>query len=137
MVNIKGEVDYKLPKRMKKRRQLDALVDTMKLPRSRKNSSSAQELLDYQSDSSEIDEFSLPPPNSKRKNRCCVCQSMIARISLFIISMACLTTCVGLIWVQWHIRHELNTLRNQVHAVQTSDKDTPDMIMKLQTQISM
>ncbi|KAH9523706.1 hypothetical protein Btru_040697 [Bulinus truncatus] len=60
---------------------------------------------------------------------------MIARISLFIISMACMTTCFGLIWVQWHIRHELNTLRSQVHAVQTTDKVSPDALLKLQNQI--
>uniref|UniRef100_A0A2C9LVC8 Uncharacterized protein n=1 Tax=Biomphalaria glabrata TaxID=6526 RepID=A0A2C9LVC8_BIOGL len=135
MVNVKSEIDYKLPKKMKKRRQLDALVDTMKLPRGRKNGSSAQELLDYNSDSSEVSEFSLPPITSKRKNRCCVCQSMIARISLFIISMACMTTCFGLIWVQWHIRHELNTLRSQVHSVQSADKASPDAQLKLQNQI--
>lgn len=64
---MKNQVEYKLPKKMKKRRQLDALVDTVKLPRSRQNSTSAQELLDCQSDSSENDEFSLSSPGSKRK----------------------------------------------------------------------
>lgn len=65
MVNMKSEIEYKLPKRMKKRRELDALVDTVKLPRSRKNSSSAQELLDYHSDSSDIDEYTTH--GAKRK----------------------------------------------------------------------
>ena len=58
-------VVYKAPKRMKKRRQLDALVDNVKLPRHRKSSTS-QELLDYNSDSSELEEFSLAGLSSRK-----------------------------------------------------------------------
>lgn len=64
---MKGQVEYKLPKKMKKRRQLDALVDSVKLPRSRKTSASAQELLDCHSESSDIDEFTLPQTGIKRR----------------------------------------------------------------------
>ena len=58
-------VDYKAPKRMKKRRQLDALVNHSKLPRNRKSSIS-QELLYYNSDSSELEEFSVAGLNQRR-----------------------------------------------------------------------
>ncbi|BFY99546.1 hypothetical protein BsWGS_02586 [Bradybaena similaris] len=130
---MKGQVDYRLPKKMKKRRQLDALVDTVKLPRTRKNSASVQELLD--SDSSENDEFSLQPPGSKRKNRCCVWQSIAAQIGLFMVTTACLTTCVGLVWVQWHIRHELDSLRKQMTSVENSDKASTELL-KFQSQLA-
>ena len=42
---------------MKKRRQLDALVDSVKLPKNRSNSFSAQEPLVSESESSEEDTF--------------------------------------------------------------------------------
>ena len=56
---MKPDVAYKLPKKMKKRRQLDALVDNGKLPRNRKNSASGQDLLNLHSDSesSDVDEY--------------------------------------------------------------------------------
>uniref|UniRef100_A0A0B7A4G2 EF-hand domain-containing protein n=1 Tax=Arion vulgaris TaxID=1028688 RepID=A0A0B7A4G2_9EUPU len=131
---MKGVVDYKHPKKMKKRRQLDALVDTIKLPRSRKNSASAQELLDCHSDSSEVDELTLSQSSSKKK-RCCICQSIVARIGLFMVTMACLTTCIGIIWVQWHLRHELDSLRKQVTSAQNSESVSPD-VLKIQSQLA-
>ncbi|XP_005097753.1 EF-hand calcium-binding domain-containing protein 14 isoform X1 [Aplysia californica] len=131
---MKADVDYKLPKRMKKRRQLDALVDTVKLPRNRINSTSAQELLDYHSDSSDLEEYSASSIGHSRK-KCCLCHTVVARIGLFMVTMACLTTCVGLVWVQWHIRHELDILRREVNSVQNADKTSPEL-MKFQSQLT-
>lgn len=45
---------------------------------------------------------------------CCMCKTVVAHIGLFMVTMACLTTCAALVWVQWHIKHELDSLRKQV-----------------------
>ena len=64
---MKPDVGYKLPKKMKKRRQLDALVTIGKLPRNRKNSNSTQELLDYNSDSSDGEDCAANSMSPLRK----------------------------------------------------------------------
>ncbi|RUS80202.1 hypothetical protein EGW08_012027 [Elysia chlorotica] len=125
-------VIYKAPKRMKKRRQLDALVDTVKLPRHRKSSTS-QELLDYDSDSSENEEFSIAGLNS-RKTKCCFCQGIVLRIGLFMVTMACLSICLGLVWVQWHLRHEIVVLQEKFKSVQSPDQGKGELAL-LQTQV--
>ncbi|KAK3777581.1 hypothetical protein RRG08_021699 [Elysia crispata] len=115
-------VVYKAPKRMKKRRQLDALVDNVKLPRHRKSSTS-QELLDYNSDSSELEEFSLAGLSSRK-----------AKIGLFMVTMACLSICLGLVWVQWHLRHEIVLLQEKLKSVQSPDQGKSEFA-SLQAQV--
>ena len=38
------------------------------------------------------------------------------RLCLFLGSITCLATVIGLVWVQWHIRHELDNLRTEVDS---------------------
>lgn len=59
----KLNVEFKPPKRMKKRRQLDALVSNGKLRRKSKNGQE-HELLRSDSESSEIDEFNIATQKS-------------------------------------------------------------------------
>ncbi|GFO13273.1 EF-hand calcium-binding domain-containing protein 14 [Plakobranchus ocellatus] len=119
-------VEYKVPKRMKKRKQLDALVDMTKLPRNRKGSTS-QELLDFKSDSSDVEEFSVNGLSTRKANGCCICHGIVIRIGLFMVSMACLSICLGLVWVQWHLRHEINALQEKLLTVQSSDSSQTDL----------
>lgn len=126
-------VNFKAPKRMKKRRQLDALVDTVKLPRNRKNSTS-RELLNENSDSSEVEEFSLAGLHSRSANRCCLCQGIVLRIGLFMVTVACLSICFGLVWVQWHLRHEIKMLQEKMQTVQSPEEGKNDLTL-LQTQV--
>ena len=62
-------VDFKPSKKMKKRRELDALVNgNSKLGRSRKKQTKGQhELLRNDTDSSDLEEFSIPEKTVVRK----------------------------------------------------------------------
>lgn len=60
-------VEFKPSKRMKKRRELDALVNGSKQSSGARVKNGRHELLRNDSESSEVEEFSLPPNTAARK----------------------------------------------------------------------
>ncbi|XP_033737240.1 EF-hand calcium-binding domain-containing protein 14-like isoform X2 [Pecten maximus] len=131
----KINVEFKPSKRMKKRRELDALVGNGK---SRRKSKSGHELLRSDSESSEIDEFSLSAQKSFMRNKGhgsagCSC---ITVFGIFLVG-TCLLACVALLWMHFQMKRDLDEMRDKISSVESRNQnglgDYQDLRNKVQT----
>ncbi|XP_067677773.1 EF-hand calcium-binding domain-containing protein 14-like isoform X2 [Haliotis asinina] len=120
---------------MKKRRELDALVTNGKLPR-RKSKSGHELLRSNDSDSSEVEEFSVPngKQNGKKWIGFCPCSSCLALL-VFVVMTTCLIACGGLIWMHFELKRDLDNLRERLIAVESRNQGAPEEFQKYHSQI--
>ncbi|XP_060072291.1 EF-hand calcium-binding domain-containing protein 14-like isoform X1 [Ylistrum balloti] len=131
----KINVEFKPSKRMKKRRELDALVGNGK---TRRKSKSGHELLRSDSESSEIDEFSLSAQKSFMRNKGhgsagCSCVTVFG---IFLVG-TCLLACVALLWMHFQMKQDLDEMRDKISSVESRNQnglgDYQDLRNKVQT----
>ena len=128
----KINVEFQPSKKMKKRRELDALVCNGKV---RRKSKSGHELLRTESESSEIDEFSIAAQKTLFRNRgrssCSSCKTVLA----FLLIGACLVICAGLIWLHFDMKNSIQILQEQIHSVEAKNTDSTTEIGTFKKQI--
>lgn len=125
----KVNVDFKPAKRMKKRRELDALVNGKQPPSFRSANgrmrNGKHELLRNDSDSSEIEEFILPEKSLVRKrghtNVCSLCVTLCWGFLLII----CLIAIGGLVWMCITLKRDVDQLRMQLDRVELHNANVP------------
>lgn len=127
----KVNVDFKPAKRMKKRRELDALVNGKQPPSSSFRSANGKmrngkhELLRNDSDSSEIEEFILPEKSLVRKrghsNVCSLCVTLCWGFLLIV----CLIGIGGLVWMCITLKRDVDQLRMQLDRVELHNANVP------------
>lgn len=125
-------------KKMKKRKELNALIGLGDSKRKKTKKGSGHRLLrteppDSESESSsDDDEFNNMNSEAnfgKRSyTRCCnVCYPLF----LFIILAACVMACAGLIWMQIALKEDLDSLKEKLHNMESSQKVSSSEIPKL------
>ncbi|KAJ8040510.1 EF-hand calcium-binding domain-containing protein 14 [Holothuria leucospilota] len=107
---------------MKKRKELDALLMNGKKSRT-KRSKDGHELLqnmDSDSNSSDLDEFIMQPRKHtivRRKiDLCSVCLHLLA----FILVVTCISICIGVVWMNFQLKNDLDKLTQKVADVESS-----------------
>ncbi|XP_017281571.1 EF-hand calcium-binding domain-containing protein 14 [Kryptolebias marmoratus] len=123
---------------MKKRKELNALIGLGDSKRKKTKKGSGHRLLrteppDSESESSsEDDDFNNPNSGANFGKRsyaqCCnVCYPLF----LFIILAACVMTCAGLVWMQIALKEDLDSLKEKLHSVESSQKASSSEIPKI------
>lgn len=123
---------------MKKRKELNALIGLGDSKRKKTKKGSGHRLLrteppDSESDSSsDDDEFNGMSAGANAGKRsytqCCnVCYPLF----LFIILAACVMACAGLIWMQIALKEDLDSLKEKLHNMESSQKASSSEIPKL------
>lgn len=122
---------------MKKRRELDALVNgNSKLGRSRKKQTKGQhELLRNDTDSSDLEEFSIPEKTVVRKRGpsrfCATCLTVCG----FFLLVSCMVAIGGLVWVHLELKNEIITLQNKMASAQGSSEGSINEIFEIKKQL--
>ncbi|XP_061696277.1 EF-hand calcium-binding domain-containing protein 14 [Syngnathoides biaculeatus] len=124
---------------MKKRKELNALIGLGDSKRKKAKKGSGHRLLrteppDSESDSSSEDDDEFNGMSSgasfgKRSySQCCnVCYPLF----LFIILAACVMACAGLIWMQIALKEDLDSMKEKLHSMESSQKASSSEIPKL------
>lgn len=125
-------------KKMKKRKELNALIGLGDSKRKKTKKGSGHRLLrteppDSESDSSsDDDEFSnLSSGANFGKRSYTQCCNVCYPLFLFIILAACVMACAGLIWMQIALKEDLDSLKEKLHSMETSQKVSSTEIPKL------
>lgn len=125
-------VEFIPSKKMKKRRELDALVCNGKV---RRKSKSGHELLRTESESSEIDEFSIAAQKTLFRNRgrssCSSCKTAM----IFLMVGTCIIISSGLIWLHFDMKNSIQILQDKLILVERKNKDSTTEVGKFQPQI--
>nr|XP_046263389.1 EF-hand calcium-binding domain-containing protein 14 [Scatophagus argus] len=123
---------------MKKRKELNALIGLGDSKRKKTKKGSGHRLLrteppDSESESSsDDDEFSnLSSGANFGKRSYAQCCSVCYPLFLFIILAACVMACAGLIWMQIALKEDLDTLKEKLHNMESSQKVSSSEIPKL------
>uniref|UniRef100_A0A8C3AY37 EF-hand calcium binding domain 14 n=1 Tax=Cyclopterus lumpus TaxID=8103 RepID=A0A8C3AY37_CYCLU len=125
-------------KKMKKRKELNALIGLGDSKRKKTKKGTGHRLLrteppDSESDSSsDDDEFNGMSGGANVGKRsytqcCTVCYPLF----LFIILAACVMACSGLIWMQIALKEDLDSLKEKLHSMESSQKVSSSEIPKL------
>lgn len=131
----KATVVFKPGKRMKKRRQLDALVSNGKLPR-RKTSSGHELLRSNDSESSEVEEFSvLEGQKWGRRFPSSLCCTTFYLVIMIVIMTACVLACATLIWMHLELKRDFNNLRTRLALVENKNAGTLEEFEALQSRL--
>ncbi|XP_039999224.1 EF-hand calcium-binding domain-containing protein 14 isoform X2 [Xiphias gladius] len=122
---------------MKKRKELNALIGLGDSKRKKTKKGSGHRLLrteppdsesDSSSDDDEFNSLSSGANFGKSYTQCCnVCYPLF----LFIILAACVMACAGLIWMQIALKEDLDSLKEKLHSMETSQKVSSSEIPKL------
>lgn len=125
-------------KKMKKRKELNALIGLGDSKRKKTKKGSGHRLLrteppDSESDSSsDDDEFNnLSGGANFGKRSYTQCCSVCYPLFLFIILAACVMACAGLIWMQLALKEDLDALKEKLHSMESSHKVSSSEIPKL------
>ncbi|CAL1579522.1 unnamed protein product [Knipowitschia caucasica] len=123
---------------MKKRKELNALIGLGESKRKKTKKGTGHRLLrteppgSQSESSSEDDEFNhmngAASFSTRSYAQCCnVCYPLF----LFIILAACVMACAGLIWMQIALKEDLDTLKEKLHNMESSQKVSSSEIPKL------
>ncbi|XP_042354225.1 EF-hand calcium-binding domain-containing protein 14 isoform X2 [Plectropomus leopardus] len=122
---------------MKKRKELNALIGLGDSKRKKTKKGSGHRLLrteppdsesDSSSDDDEFNNLSSGANFGKSYTQCCnVCYPLF----LFIILAACVMACAGLIWMQIALKEDLDSLKEKLHSMESSQKVSSSEIPKL------
>ncbi|XP_033209179.1 kinesin heavy chain isoform X2 [Belonocnema kinseyi] len=116
-------------KKMKKRKELDALAPPHAVSRRSNGKRSSQELLSDSSDEcSEFWNVSTRGPRKSRQ-RSSQCPGLLRACSAFLACAAVLAT-ASLIWLFIDVRQQLSTLRSELDQVIAGSEGLPDAIQK-------
>ncbi|XP_053185874.1 EF-hand calcium-binding domain-containing protein 14 [Scomber japonicus] len=123
---------------MKKRKELNALIGLGDSKRKKTKKGSGHRLLrteppdsesDSSSDDDEFNNLSSGANFGKRSyTQCCnVCYPLF----LFIILAACVMACAGLIWMQIALKEDLDSMKEKLHSMESTQKVSSGEIPKL------
>jgi len=125
-------------KKMKKRKELNALIGLGDSKRKKTKKGSGHRLLrteppDSESESSsDDDEFSnmgtVAAFGKRSYTKCC---SVCYPLFLFIILAACVMACAGLIWMQIALKEDLDSMKENMRMMESSQKVSTREIQKL------
>ncbi|KAJ8012176.1 hypothetical protein DPEC_G00065960 [Dallia pectoralis] len=126
-------------KKMKKRKELNALIGLGDSKRKKTKKGSGHRLLrteppDSESESSSDDdeEFSnLSTVAAFGKRSYVQCCNVCYPLFLFIILAACVMACGGLIWMQIALKEDLDSLKEKLHTMESSQKVSSHEMPKL------
>ncbi|XP_008289350.1 EF-hand calcium-binding domain-containing protein 14 [Stegastes partitus] len=123
---------------MKKRKELNALIGLGDSKRKKTKKGSGHRLLrteppDSESDSSsDDDDFNnLNSGANFGKRSYTQCCNVCYPLFLFIILAACVMACAGLIWMQIALKEDLDSLKEKLHSMETSQKASASELPKL------
>lgn len=125
-------------KKMKKRKELNALIGLGDNKRKKTKKGSGHRLLrteppDSESDSSsDDDEFNnMNSGTTFGKRSYAQCCNVCYPLFLFIILAACVMACAGLIWMQIALKEDLDSLKEKLQSMESSQKVSSSEIPKL------
>uniref|UniRef100_A0A3P8RZT9 EF-hand calcium binding domain 14 n=1 Tax=Amphiprion percula TaxID=161767 RepID=A0A3P8RZT9_AMPPE len=125
-------------KKMKKRKELNALIGLGDSKRKKTKKGSGHRLLrteppDSESESSsDDDDFNnLNSGANFGKRSYTQCCNVCYPLFLFIILAACVMACAGLIWMQIALKEDLDSLKEKLHSMESSQKTSSSEIPKL------
>ncbi|XP_068593605.1 EF-hand calcium-binding domain-containing protein 14 [Cebidichthys violaceus] len=123
---------------MKKRKELNALIGLGDSKRKKTKKGTGHRLLrteppDSESESSsDDDEFNnMSSGASAGKRSYTQCCSVCYPLFLFIVLAACVMACAGLIWMQIALKEDLDSLKEKLHSMESSQKVSSSEIPKL------
>uniref|UniRef100_A0AAQ5ZGW2 EF-hand domain-containing protein n=1 Tax=Amphiprion ocellaris TaxID=80972 RepID=A0AAQ5ZGW2_AMPOC len=123
---------------MKKRKELNALIGLGDSKRKKTKKGSGHRLLrteppDSESESSsDDDDFNnLNSGANFGKRSYTQCCNVCYPLFLFIILAACVMACAGLIWMQIALKEDLDSLKEKLHSMESSQKTSSSEIPKL------
>ncbi|XP_030629864.1 EF-hand calcium-binding domain-containing protein 14 isoform X2 [Chanos chanos] len=126
---------------MKKRKELNALIGLGDSKRKKTKKGSGHRLLrteppDSESESSsgddEFNNLNSVAAFGKSYARCC---SICYPLCVFVILAACVMACAGLIWMQIALKEDLDSLKDQLHSMESSQKVSSHEILKLNEEL--
>lgn len=124
-------------KKMKKRKELNALIGLGDSKRKKPKKGSGHRLLrteppGTESESSSEDEFNNMSSGANfGKRSYAQCCSICYPLFLFIILAACVMACAGLIWMQMALKEDLDAMKEKLHSMDSSQKVSAGEIPKL------
>uniref|UniRef100_A0A8C6SBJ1 EF-hand calcium binding domain 14 n=1 Tax=Neogobius melanostomus TaxID=47308 RepID=A0A8C6SBJ1_9GOBI len=125
-------------KKMKKRKELNALIGLGENKRKKTKKGSGHRLLRTEppgsesESSSEDDEFnSMNGAATFGKRSYAQCCNVCYPLFLFIILAACVMACAGLIWMQIALKEDLDALKEKLHNMDSTQKVSSSEIPKL------
>lgn len=125
-------------KKMKKRKELNALIGLGESKRKKTKKGSGHRLLrteppgSQSESSSEDDEFNnMNGAATFGKRSYAQCCNVCYPLFLFIILAACVMACAGLIWMQIALKEDLDALKEKLHTMESSQKVSSSEIPKL------
>lgn len=125
-------------KKMKKRKELNALIGLGENKRKKTKKGSGHRLLRTEppgsesESSSEDDEFiNMNGAATFGKRSYAQCCNVCYPLFLFIILAACVMACAGLIWMQIALKEDLDALKEKLHNMESSQKVSSSEIPKL------
>ncbi|XP_046884223.1 EF-hand calcium-binding domain-containing protein 14 isoform X2 [Hypomesus transpacificus] len=122
---------------MKKRKELNALIGLGESKRKKTKKGSGHRLLrteppgtesESSSDDDEFNNLGTVAAFGKSYTQCC---NMCYPLFLFIILAACVMACGGLIWMQIALKEDLDSLKEKLHTLESSQKVSSHEIPKL------
>ncbi|GIY26115.1 EF-hand calcium-binding domain-containing protein 14 [Caerostris extrusa] len=122
---------------MKKRKELDALVSNGKIGsrincnKKASGSCSAHELLRHDTDSSDIEDFSILQPRRKGRkkhgSRFCITSVCLSLCQFILVTTSCLVS-GALIWLHIGLREDIDLLRAHLQKVEAGNRNTPEAL---------
>uniref|UniRef100_A0A672RPZ1 EF-hand calcium binding domain 14 n=1 Tax=Sinocyclocheilus grahami TaxID=75366 RepID=A0A672RPZ1_SINGR len=110
-------------KKMKKRKQLNALLGLSDSRRKSKQSSGQRLLSPAQRSGA-----SAAVCSGRDSLRCC---SLCYPLCVFVLLAACVMACAGLIWMQIALKEDLDSMKEKMHIMESSQKLSSHEILKL------
>ncbi|KAK2901511.1 hypothetical protein Q8A67_009626 [Cirrhinus molitorella] len=123
-------------KKMKKRKELNALIGLSDSSR-KKSKTSGHRLLRTEppesgtESSSEEQEFSGGGRSGLFGKSSVQCCSLCYPLCVFIVLAACVMACAGLIWMQIALKEDLDSMKEKIHIMESSQKLSSHEILKL------
>ncbi|KAG1927448.1 EF-hand calcium-binding domain-containing protein 14 [Pimephales promelas] len=123
-------------KKMKKRKELNALIGLSETRRKSKHRLLRSEPPDSQSDESGSEEREFPGGPSGLFGASSVqCCSLCYPLCVFILLAACIMACAGLIWMQIALKEDLDSLKEKIRTMDSSQKLSSHEILTLSEEL--
>ncbi|KAK7158415.1 hypothetical protein R3I94_004894 [Phoxinus phoxinus] len=123
-------------KKMKKRKELNALIGLSETRRKSKHRLLRSEPPDSQSDESGSEEREFPGgPSGLFGVSSVQCCSLCYPLCVFILLAACIMACAGLIWMQIALKEDLDSLKEKIRTMDSSQKLSSHEILKLSEEL--
>ncbi|XP_051984205.1 EF-hand calcium-binding domain-containing protein 14-like isoform X2 [Xyrauchen texanus] len=118
-------------KKMKKRKQLNALIGLTDGSRKKSKQTCGHRLLRTEPPESESETSSEEPDFSRHRAGHCGLSVHCYPLCVFIILAACVVCCAGLIWMQIALKEDLDSMKDKIRIMETSQKLSSHEIVKL------